>query len=105
MTDNEKRQMVQAHFEGELPEYLVNAALVKGRAAVMQQRYGLVGWTEETAFPTQFEMEQCELAARWISRQGGYGEVTHKENGIDRTWASEDDTDILKKIPPLAKVM
>lgn len=105
MTDNEKQVMLQAFFEDELPSSLKTAALMKGRHAVMQQRYALVGWTEDTEFPAQFDMEQVELAARWISRQGGYGEVSHNENGINRTWGSEDDTDILKKIPPLAKVV
>ena len=104
MTDNEKIEMIQAHFADEIPSTLLAVALVKGRYAVMQQRFGLVGWDEDTDFPVQFDMEQVELAARWISRQGGYGEIAHNENGINRTYGSEDDIDILKKIPPLAKV-
>ena len=105
MTDNEKITMVQAFFEDAPSTAVCTAALLKGRYAVMQQRYGLVGFTDDTPFPVQFEMEQCELAARWISRQGGYGEIAHNENGINRTYASEDDSDILKRIPPYAKVV
>ena len=55
--------------------------------------------------PAQFEMEQCELAVRYFARRGAYGEVAHNENGINRAWASEDDLDIMKRIPPLAKVV
>lgn len=105
MTDNEKITLVQAFFDDAPSTALCTVALKKAHYAVMQQRFSLVGWTEETEFPAQFDMEQVELAARFISRMGGLGEVSHNENGINRTWASEDDTDILKRIPPFIKVV
>lgn len=106
MTEQEKITFVQAFFDAPTPTSgECTVALTVAKHRVMQQRYGLVGFSEAAPFPTQYELEQCELAVRYISRKGGYGEVAHKENGVDRSWASEDDLDILKRIPPLAKVV
>ena len=35
----------------------------------------------------------------------GLGEVSHNENGINRTWANADDSDILRRVTPMARVM
>ena len=105
MTDSEKIAFVQAFFDTAPSVADCTVALLVSKNRVMQQRYGLAGFSDTTPFPTQFEIEQCELAVRYISRKGGYGQVTHSENGISRTWASEDDLDILKRIPPIAKIV
>lgn len=105
MTDNQKIAFVQAFFDDPPTDKECQVALQVAEHRVMVQRYGLTGFTDATAFPSQFEMEQCELAVRYFARRGAYGEVTHNENGINRAWASEDDLDILKRIPPLAKVV
>ena len=55
--------------------------------------------------PARYDGLHCELAARYFARRGGLGEVAHNENGINRTWASEDDTDLLKQVCPMAKVV
>lgn len=106
MTDNEKIAFVQAFFDAPTPTSgECTVALTVAEHRIMQQRYGLAGFSDTTPFPSQYELEQCELAVRYISRKGGYGEVAHNENGVSRTWANEDDLDILKRIPPLAKVV
>ena len=105
MTEQEKITFVQAFFDNAPSVSDCTVALLVSKQRVMQQRYALVGFDDATPFPTQFEIEQCELAVRYIARKGGYGQVTHSENGISRTWASEDDLDILKRIPPIAKVV
>ena len=58
----------------------------------------------EGDLPVRYEMTQCELAARMWFRRGGQAEISHEENGINRTWASADDDDILKRLTPFAKV-
>ena len=105
MTDQEKITFVQAFFDTAPSVSDCTIALLVSKQRIMRQRYGLTGMSESTPFPSQYEIEQCELAVRYIARKGGYGQVTHSENGISRTWASEDDLDILKRIPPLAKVV
>lgn len=55
---------------------------------------------EPDSVPTKWQMTQCELAARMFLRRGADGETAHSENGIDRTYGSVDDEDILSRIPP-----
>ena len=54
--------------------------------------------------PEKYGSIQCELAARYYARMGANGEVTHNENGINRSWGSPDDADLLRKVTPRAKV-
>ena len=61
--------------------------------------------TTQTAIPAQYLPSQCELAARLILRRGAEGESQHNENGINRTYGSVDDEDILSRLTPYAKVM
>ena len=60
---------------------------------------------EDYMVEPQFDGIQCQLAARYIVRRGGLGEVEHNENGINRVWYSSDDRDILSKIVPYAKAV
>lgn len=52
----------------------------------------------------EYNLMQCELAARYVLRRGAEGEVSHNENGINRTYDSVNDEDILSRIVPYAKV-
>ena len=55
--------------------------------------------------PSQYDIIQCELAERMIARRGGEGEISHSENGIDRTYATVDDEDILRRLTPYIGVI
>lgn len=59
----------------------------------------------QTDIPTVYQTTQCELASRLILRRGAEGETAHNENGINRTYGSVDDEDILSRLTPYAKVM
>ena len=54
--------------------------------------------------PAVYDELQCELAARLFLRRGGQGELSHSENGVNRTYGSVDDRDLLNKVIPVAKV-
>ena len=54
--------------------------------------------------PARYDGIQCELAARYFLRRGGQGEINHEENGVNRQYGSVDDSDILNKLLPFAKV-
>ena len=58
-----------------------------------------------TTIPDKYQMTQCELAARLFLRRGGEGEKSHNENGINRTYGSVDDEDILARLTPYAKIV
>ena len=63
-----------------------------------------LGADEQVTVPNRYAMLQCELAARLFFRRGAEGEVSHDENGVNRTYGSVDDDDILKQIVPFAKI-
>jgi len=54
--------------------------------------------------PVRYDTIQCELAARYYLRRGSQAELNHEENGINRTYGTVDDDDILKRLTPFAKV-
>ena len=56
-------------------------------------------------FEPRYEMLQVKLATRYFLRRGGEGEIRHSENGIDRTYGSVNDEDLLMEITPFAKVI
>lgn len=59
---------------------------------------------DESDLPVRYEMLQCELSVRLLLRRGGEGESSHEENGVNRTWGSVGDEDILSRLTPYAKV-
>jgi hypothetical protein len=60
--------------------------------------------TSKVEVPSRYETLQCELAVRMIARRGGEGEIGHTENGISRSYANADDSDLLNRIVPAVGV-
>lgn len=46
--------------------------------------------TDETEVPTRYDFRQCEIAAYLLNKRGAEGEISHRENGIDRAYESAD---------------
>ena len=63
---------------------------------------GVVGITD---VPDRYATLQAKLAARYSFRAGGEGEMAHSENGVNRTYGSVNDEDLLREIMPFAKVV
>ena len=80
----------------------VNVYLDLARNNILQRLYpfGHSG----AALPLEYELMQCELAARYLIRRGMEAEISHSENGISRSFASVNDEDILCRVVPFAKV-
>lgn len=55
--------------------------------------------------PLKYERVQCELASRMILRRGTEGERGHNENGVNRTYDSVDDSDILSRVSQVLRVV
>ena len=81
---------------------IVSALLAQAADAILTVMYPLVD-DADTTIPAKYSSLQCELAARYFARMGANGEVTHNENGINRSWGSPDDADLLRKVTPRAK--
>lgn len=98
MTQSEKIATVKALAnETELTEDIVSVYLTKAESAIRNNMFPF-GTVENFVVPEKYEMIQCELACRYILRRGAEGELTHNENGINRTYGSVDDSDLLKQV-------
>ena len=104
MTDAEKIAYVKATSD-ETDDSVISAFLTRAKYAVLNRLY--TAWhefPEGAEVPARYELAQCELAVRYIDRQGGEGQTGHSENGISRTWDSPDDADILRGITPIVEI-
>lgn len=56
--------------------------------------------------PSQYGLLQCEIAAYLLNKRGAEGQLTHNENGIDRTYESADvPLSMLKAVVPSCGVL
>ena len=83
---------------------LVSVYLDDAASAILRRRYPF-GMPEGAEVEPLYETLQVKLAVRYFLRRGGEGEVKHSENGIDRTYGSVNDEDLLMCITPYAKVI
>lgn len=106
MTDAEKRTMVKTLVENDpvATDEVVAVYLNSAQSAMLERLYPLHPDKTVEDIPARYDTIQCELAARYFLRRGGQGEMTHEENGVNRTYDSVDDADILEKLTPFAKV-
>ena len=105
MTTNEKVATIKALANDEtLTEDLVTVYLNKAESAIRNRMYPFNLPKDENGdeihfvVPAKYEMLQCELASRYISRRGGEGELVHNENGINRAYGSVNDSDLLSEV-------
>lgn len=105
MTDGQKIALVKTLVENDpaATDEVCGVYLTLALNAILARRYPF--GIPEVYDITQYEYKQCELAARYFLRRGGQGEITHNENGVNRTYQSVNDEDILRTIPQIAKVM
>lgn len=104
MTDAEKITMVQTLVESDpgATDDVVSVYLNLACNAMLERLYPYDSDKDE--IPSRYDTIQCELAARYFLRRGGQGEINHEENGVNRTYGTVDDEDILKRLTPYAKV-
>ena len=107
MTDSEKITTVQVTVENDpaATDALCAVYLSKAKADILRRLYRVFGTVPENAkMPAMYDSLQCDLAARRFLRRGGEGELTHNENGVNRTYYSTDDEELLKEVMPYARV-
>lgn len=104
MTLAEKIQMVQTLVnDSEATDALVTVYLTQAESAIFNRLYPF-GIPDGATVPTEYEVLQCRLAQRYFLRRGAEGEKVHNENGINRTYQSVSDEDLLSQIIQVAKV-
>lgn len=105
MTLTEKITMAQTLIgDSEATDSLVSAYLEDAKLAILRRRYPF-GLPDSADIEPLYEMLQVKLAVRYFLRRGGEGEITHNENGINRTYGSVNDEDLLMCVTPFAKVI
>ena len=106
MTDAQKIAMVQTlvQNDGDATDAIVGVYLQLACNKMLERLFPYDTAKTVSDIPERYETIQCELAARLYLRRGGEGETSHEENGVNRTYGSVDDEDILSRLTPFAKV-
>lgn len=106
MTDSEKTAMVKTLVENDAnaTDAVVTVYLTVAANKMLERLYPYDTGKEVSDIPSRYDPLQCELAARLFLRRGGEGETNHEENGVNRTYGSVGDDDILDRLTPFAKV-
>lgn len=108
MTDEEKVSQVCA-LTGAGPvadRPVVDAYLLSARSLIMLTRHPFSSDPDSEAWETRYDGLQCEIAASMFNRRGAEGEISHKENGVDRTWATAGvPKHLLSRIVPIGKAV
>lgn len=106
MTDAQKIAMVQTlvQNDGDATDAIVGVYLQLACNKMLERLFPYDTTKTVSDIPERYETIQCELAARLYLRRGGEGETSHEENGVNRTYGSVDDEDILSRLTPFAKV-
>ena len=106
MTDADKIAMARVYCESDpnATDEVLTVYLQMAQNKMLERLYPYDATKEGSDIPSRYDTIQCELAGRYFLRQGGQGETSHEENGINRTYGSVDDEDILSRLTPFAKV-
>lgn len=90
---------------------LLEQLLVAAGEIIVDHRYPFGGYEmdEETGLrvvPEQYKGLMIDIAIELYSKLGAEGQLAHRENGIDRYYATAlVSPDMLKRIVPLAKIV
>jgi len=106
MTNAEKRSLVKALIgnDPEATDTVVDVFLSVAKNTIISKLYPYGRADEDYSVPSRYEFLQAKLASRYFLRRGAEGEISHNENGINRTYGSVDDADLLSEIVPYAAV-
>ena len=106
MTNAEKIVIVQTLVDNDATatEALVSVYLEDAKASIFRRQYPF-GIPTDAEVDEKYEMLQCKLASRYFLRRGAEGEITHNENGVNRTYQSVNDEDLLRDVIQVAKVL
>lgn len=99
----DKISFVKTLTNGEATDEQAAAFLTKAEAVILRRLYPF-GKPENAVVPEDYEMLQCELSVRYFYRMGSEAEISHGENGVNRTYGSVNDEDLLREIMPYAKL-
>lgn len=106
MTDVEKIEFIKGLLgDSSITSVMANVFLTEAKENIFMRMYPTGNQPSTvTDVPRQYEVLQCKLASRYIARMGAEGEIAHNENGINRTYGSTDDSDLLGDVMQILRV-
>ena len=106
MTDAQKITTVKTLVENDASatDAVVTVYLHLASRKMLERLYPYDTGKGESDIPERYDYLQCELASRLFLRRGSEGETNHEENGVNRSYGTVDDEDILARLTPFAKV-
>lgn len=106
MTDAQKITLAKAFIgdDANATDDLISAYLLDAESAILRRRYPF-GIPDNATVENNYALLQIKLAVRYFLRRGGEGETKHSENGVDRTYGSVNDEDLLMEVTPFAKLI
>lgn len=77
------------------------------KSRILEIRYPYSADPESEKYDARYDKLQCEIAAYLWGKRGAEGEVSHKENGVDRSWGEDADLPkaLVQRIIPKGKVV
>lgn len=104
MDNEEKLELLKRMYDGSESDEVLLTYLALATDKILNRLYPYD--TEKTEIPERYVRIQISIACYLLGKRGAEGETVHKENGIDRTYASADvPEDMLKDIVPFCGVM
>lgn len=104
MMDSEKLILLKKLYDGNQSDEVLLAYLSLAGQKVIRRAYPFK--PEITIVPLIYEMNQIEIACYLLNKIGAEGEISHSENGINRTYESASVPEsMLKDIIPLVGVV
>lgn len=98
MTEAQKITMVKLLVDDTaIADDVVGAYLSLASAKILSRLYPFNDGAE-LILPARYDKLHVELASRYILRRGVEGQVDSTENGVKRTYGSENDEDLLKEV-------
>ena len=100
MSADEKLKLLKAMFDGDVSDEMLNAYLTIAGQEVIERAYPYD--QDVTEVPDRYAVLQVEIALYKLNKRGGEGEISHSENGINRSYETADTPkSMLDRIVPM----
>ena len=104
MTNDDKLNMLKRGIAPDADtDEVLNDALSSAGALILTKMYPF-GYPDGTVVPTRYENIQVQLAIELYSKRGAEGQISHSENGINRSWP-EKSALLARIVPQCGSVM
>ncbi|MBP3370847.1 MAG: phage head-tail connector protein [Clostridia bacterium] len=89
---------------GDAQDDVIGSYLLSAKNVVLSRLYPFD--LEKEDIPTRYDTKVIEIAVYLFDKEGAEGQLSHSENGVNRSYASADvPEDMLRGITPFAGVI